>query len=465
MKEKVYDNLRNYKNKKSDESNNNKYKKSLSKERNNYEIFNKENEKEENSKNKNIINVRINKNSIKLSTNASIKGNVKKYYGRKSKNANLVDKYITDFYIDLISLSNSIENKKEYELLINEYNKKYILNHNQNDFPKNNDNFNLCFKFFCIFLTPLLLITKNIELYNEKKEKIKLYLDQYIYSSLCYLGDCNFNSTIIEKYISKFSNINDNQNIEDCTKTIIKLILEDKNNYAPLRVCLYKILKKILDESVNEIIKKLNETILYCYNHKSKPKINPKNYFCPFVRKRYDSVESKDENDIETTVPFIKSQKLKEYCLVLDIDETIAHSLKLNFENYFLLRPGTLDFLTELSNYYEIIIFTSSIKNYADNIIDKIDIEGNLISHRLYKNHVVFENGKGFKKLDMIGRDLKKIIFVDNLKSNAKYNIKNLCHISTWINDVYDTELIKLKEKLKYIATSGKYKDDITKGI
>ena len=164
-------------------------------------------------------------------------------------------------------------------------------------------------------------------------------------------------------------------------------------------------------------------------------------------------------------MPFIKSPMKKDYCLVLDMDETISHTLKLSFGYYFLLRPGAIDFLKEVSKYYEIIIFTSSQKSYADNILNKIDIEGNLISHRLYKNHVIFEKGKSVKKLNMIGRDLKKTIFIDNLRSNAKYNIKNLCPISNWKGDIYDDKLIKLKNKLIKIATCGKYSNDITQGL
>ena len=126
---------------------------------------------------------------------------------------------------------------------------------------------------------------------------------------------------------------------------------------------------------------------------------------------------------------------------------------------------GVINFLEELSKLFEIVIFTCSPKNYADNILNKIDIDNNYISHRLYKDHVIFEKGKSVKKLNMIGRDLKKIVFVDNLKSNAKYNPNNLYHIKTWINDMLDNQLIILKNKLKDIVTSGQYDDDITKGI
>ena len=124
-----------------------------------------------------------------------------------------------------------------------------------------------------------------------------------------------------------------------------------------------------------------------------------------------------------------------------------------------------INFLEEISKLYEIIIFTSSPKNYADGILNKIDINNNYFSHRLYKDHVIFEKGKSVKKLNMIGRELNKIIFVDNMKCNAKYNLKNLYLIPSWIYDINDQELIKLKSKLKYIATDNKFKDDITKGL
>ena len=69
------------------------------------------------------------------------------------------------------------------------------------------------------------------------------------------------------------------------------------------------------------------------------------------------------------------------------------------------------------------------------------------------------------KKLELIGRDLNKIIFVDNLKYNAKYNLKNLYLIPSWTDNIYDNEIYKLKKKLKYIFESGKYNDDVTKAL
>ena len=68
--------------------------------------------------------------------------------------------------------------------------------------------------------------------------------------------------------------------------------------------------------------------------------------------------------------------------LILDLDETLVHSSFKPPENpdltlpveidgsinhvYVLVRPGTLEFLEVLSEYYEIVIFTASMQKYAE---------------------------------------------------------------------------------------------------
>jgi Dullard-like phosphatase family protein len=253
------------------------------------------------------------------------------------------------------------------------------------------------------------------------------------------------------------------------------LLFDNKKEYLPLRNALEQLYEIIPKKDYQYLTEVINNSILYCYN--SKPKClfsfsifrSKNNILTMRESPEFQSNYSINNNIVSTenlpSIPFIKSSMKKKFCLVLDIDETISHSLKLSFGCYFLVRPGALDFLKEVSKYYEIIIFTSSPKSYADKILNKIDINGNLISHRLYRNHVIYENGKSAKNLNMIGRDLTKTIFIDNLMSNAKYNLNNLCPITTWISDIFDDKLIKLKNKLIYIATSGKYDNDITQGL
>lgn len=74
----------------------------------------------------------------------------------------------------------------------------------------------------------------------------------------------------------------------------------------------------------------------------------------------------------------------REYTLVLDLDETLVHFdpvIIIIFFSYFNLqrsrtyrpRPGVLRFLCEMNKYYEIVVFTAGLKDYADWILNDLD--------------------------------------------------------------------------------------------
>ena len=387
------------------------------------------------------------------------------------------DNFIIDFFDDIIELCNGIEEKTILQILIKNLNKKYIIDYYKyfidNNLNDMYENFNYCFKYFCIIIITFYFLSKDEILYKYNSVKIHLLFIQYIYSSLCYIGYQDLNSKNIKRFFQDY-HFKKKVSIIQCTTSIIKLLFDEKEEYSSLNNVLKQLMVNARTTSVLDITRIINQTILFCFNAKIKgqnviPYFKHRNSAINNIYNNYISNSYKEENnkndDKMPVVPYIKSTMRKKFCLVLDLDETICHSLKLNFGYYFMLRPGAIELLTELSEFYEIIIFTSSPKIYADSIIDKIDEKGKLISHRLYKSHVIFERGKSVKKLNLIGRDLNKIIFVDNMRSNAKYNPKNLYLIPSWTDDIYDDELFKLKNKLKYIYTSGKFNDDITKAL
>ena len=55
----------------------------------------------------------------------------------------------------------------------------------------------------------------------------------------------------------------------------------------------------------------------------------------------------------------------------------------------FLVRPYAEQFLVEMAEMYEIVIFTAAVQEYADWILDQIDPNG-VISHRLYRQHTSY---------------------------------------------------------------------------
>lgn len=54
------------------------------------------------------------------------------------------------------------------------------------------------------------------------------------------------------------------------------------------------------------------------------------------------------------------------YTLVLDLDETLIHNVEYGNDSYFLVRPGCVQFIEQMAKYYEIVIFTAALQEYAD---------------------------------------------------------------------------------------------------
>ena len=163
-----------------------------------------------------------------------------------------------------------------------------------------------------------------------------------------------------------------------------------------------------------------------------------------------------------------KSTITKKKTLILDLDETLVHSgfsqfkrksdiiLNINIDGinhiiYTLKRPFVDYFIKEMSKYYEIVIFTSSISQYASPLIDILDKE-KIFSGRLYRQNCLFNNGKYIKDLKQIGKDLKDIIIIDNNPISYSMNQENAIPILTWYDDLNDNELDKLIPLMVYLS-------------
>jgi CTD small phosphatase-like protein 2 len=183
------------------------------------------------------------------------------------------------------------------------------------------------------------------------------------------------------------------------------------------------------------------------------------------------SIMGSDINPLESSnlikVPYIEKNSLKEFTLVLDLDETLI-SFKTDpydeTKGLLRFRPYLYQFLDKVIQYYELIIFTSATKDYADPILDEIENSyKNYFDYRLYRHHTIVYNNDFVKDISRIGRDLKKTIIVDNLPQNFRLQKENGIFIKAfWGEDIYDNALLNLAEILEKIALNY---NDVTKGI
>ena len=173
--------------------------------------------------------------------------------------------------------------------------------------------------------------------------------------------------------------------------------------------------------------------------------------------------------------------------LILDLDETLVHSSfkPINYNNvfhkpdiflsidfrgnthsvYVLKRPYVHEFLKEMSKIYNIIIFTASVQEYANPLLDKLDTE-NVIKKRLFREDCCKGiTGKFIKDLKILNMNLKDLILVDNNPISYSYNICNGVPIKTWHYDKTDQELIKLIPVLQFLANVNDVRDYIPKFV
>lgn len=86
---------------------------------------------------------------------------------------------------------------------------------------------------------------------------------------------------------------------------------------------------------------------------------------------------------------------------------------KINYVTVFE-RPGLHEFLKELSEFANLVLFTAGLEGYARPLVDKIDV-GNRFSLRLYRPSTIStEYREHVKDLFCISKDLSRMVIVDN---------------------------------------------------
>ena len=195
-----------------------------------------------------------------------------------------------------------------------------------------------------------------------------------------------------------------------------------------------------------------------------------------------------------------KTSQPPQKTLVIDLDETLIHSLakggrmssghmvevKLNTTvgyggatigpqhpilYYVHKRPHCDDFLRKICKWYNLIVFTASVQEYADPVIDWLEQERKYFSGRFYRQHCTFRNGAYIKDLSSVEPDLSKVMILDNSplsyifhegtskKQETRESLTiftdNAIPIEGWINDPTDNDLLHLVpilEALQYVT-------------
>ncbi|TWW80496.1 CTD small phosphatase-like protein [Takifugu flavidus] len=110
---------------------------------------------------------------------------------------------------------------------------------------------------------------------------------------------------------------------------------------------------------------------------------------------------------------------------------------------YVLKRPHVDEFLKRMGELFECVLFTASLSKYADPVSDMLDTWG-AFRNRLFRESCVFHKGNYVKDLSRLGRDLDKVIIIDNSPVSYIFHPENAVPVVSWFDDKSDTELLDL---------------------
>ena len=243
-------------------------------------------------------------------------------------------------------------------------------------------------------------------------------------------------------------------------------LLSNKENIDNNLSSIYNISNSNITSKKREITS--NDTVKKSLNIDISESINNSNNTKKEIEHNIQRYSSFSSLNVKNNILELKDKNKK--TLILDLDETLVHSgftrfsrksdlmLTINFDGenrllYVLKRPYVDEFLRELSNLYEIIIFTASIPEYANPVLDLLD-KHKCIKYRLFREHCVFDNGIYIKDLKIFDRKINNMIIIDNNPLSYDNNVENGIPILSWYEDTNDNELMKLIPILKYMANN-----------
>ncbi|WVQ96655.1 hypothetical protein IAU59_003761 [Kwoniella sp. CBS 9459] len=106
-------------------------------------------------------------------------------------------------------------------------------------------------------------------------------------------------------------------------------------------------------------------------------------------------------------------------------------------------RPYVDHFLKKVASWYTLVIFTASMPEYADPVIDWLDAGRNLFARKLYRDSCHLQpNGSYTKDLSLVEADLSRVCFMDNSPVSYNWNKANALPIEGWTSDPYDEALL-----------------------
>lgn len=138
--------------------------------------------------------------------------------------------------------------------------------------------------------------------------------------------------------------------------------------------------------------------------------------------------------------------------LVLSLEDLMVHSKWTREHGWQTAkRPGLDYFLRYLSQYYELVLFTTVPMVSAEPVLARLD-PYRIITWPLFREATRYDDGEYVKDLSFLNRDLSKVIVIDTNAKHTKFQPENAIIIDPWKGTPGDKDLIALIPFLEYVA-------------
>mmetsp|Transcript_688 Transcript_688/g.1084 ORF Transcript_688/g.1084 Transcript_688/m.1084 type:complete len:429 (-) Transcript_688:76-1362(-) len=166
---------------------------------------------------------------------------------------------------------------------------------------------------------------------------------------------------------------------------------------------------------------------------------------------------SRDKLLPDWPMPNVPADMPAPHTLVLDLENTLVNATwDRKYGWRFAKRPGVGKFLTDMAQYYEIVIYSPSIDGVAEEVVNKLDKDG-AVMHRLYRDACYYKKGVYMKDLEKLNRNTNRIVYIDDDYESAKLNPNNHIKIKPYDDptDREDNSLERITPFLIEIAKEG----------
>ena len=145
------------------------------------------------------------------------------------------------------------------------------------------------------------------------------------------------------------------------------------------------------------------------------------------------------------------------YYKELNTNNISTFNYNINDKKKIIIRPGLVEFLEQMKEIYELIIFSNNSLQYILKIIKSFENYDKYFKHILSNDQISFNKNGSIKDLNLLGRNLKQVIIIDNDRNIFKLNPENenIIYVKPFYGDINNDG--KILNNLSYILKKIRY--------